>query len=525
MKATWWRMHRALQTVAEAVERRPALMLGLFSVAYLACAVWLALVKPLWHDEFFTLYIARAPGVGDILAAVRTGADQHPPIFYLISRAFFPWLGVNQLAVRLPEILAFWVMSLCLFATVARRSGAAYGAVALLLPLVTAAYAYATEARGYALATASIGVALLAWQTAADGRQRLSGLAGLTLASMLAVASHYYAVFALMALAIGELARTVSRRRVDGPIWLALAAGIAPLAVFAPFIAAAAGWSGDFWARAGWSDILDSYRFLLEPAATVGVIGLLGYVLWTTLCPPSRPFDVPAVPGPPKWELAAACGLTALPILTIIVAIFTTGVFAPRYALPAVVGMVVLIATSAHRRSKASSALAGGLIVLLGVGFVIGQRGALRTASATRAYLASTSGWLRAEATEPLPIVAWHGDAFLRLGYYAPAEVASRLVYLSDDAAALRHLRQNTGDRGLRTLQPWLGVEVESYRDFIRDHRRFYAYGTAGDYARSGRPWNWLLPQLVEEGAEARLVSVAGDDMLFLVTLGGHATR
>src|SRR3972149_1994188 len=201
------RVLQQLDYIAEALrnqcERRKLWLLCGFSIVFLISTCWLASRKLMWNDELFTLYISRLPSVSDIWSALSTGADQTPPFFHIITRASFSLFGVNHVSIRLPEVLGFWVMSLCLFQFVSKRSSAIYGFVAMLFPLVTIAYSYAYEARPYGLVLAFSGLPLLCWQSAAEGRYRKLSLIGLALSLAAAVSSHYYAVLLFLPLAVG----------------------------------------------------------------------------------------------------------------------------------------------------------------------------------------------------------------------------------------------------------------------------------------------------------------------------------
>jgi hypothetical protein len=67
------------------------------------------------------------------------------------------------------------------------------------------------------------GIALICWQGAAMQSERrwywLAGLAGALACAML---THSYAVLLFLPIIFGELARSVSLRRVDWPIWVAI---------------------------------------------------------------------------------------------------------------------------------------------------------------------------------------------------------------------------------------------------------------------------------------------------------------
>src|SRR6266508_1563014 len=139
------------------------------------------------NDELYTFYISLLPSHSDIWSALSTGADQIPPFFYMITRASILLFGENHVSIRLPEVLGFWVMSLCLFQFVSKRSSALHGLVAMLFPLVTDAYYYAFEARPYGLVLGFGGTALLCWQAAAEGYYRKLSLMGLALSLAAAI--------------------------------------------------------------------------------------------------------------------------------------------------------------------------------------------------------------------------------------------------------------------------------------------------------------------------------------------------
>src|SRR6185436_3095753 len=150
-KRTWAtcldRLDRLESALAAALDRWKVWVLAAFAITYLAIASALAWHKLLWNDELFTLYIARLPTNSDIWAFLASGVEQLPPTFHILARMSLNLFGVNPWALRLPEILGIGVMSLCLFVVVSRRSSAAYGLVAMVLPVVTHAFYYATEAR------------------------------------------------------------------------------------------------------------------------------------------------------------------------------------------------------------------------------------------------------------------------------------------------------------------------------------------------------------------------------------------
>ena len=85
------------------------------------------------------------------------------------------------------------------------------------------------------------------------------------------MASHYYAVLAVVPLAVAEAMRTRSTRRLDFAIWVALGLGVASLLAYFPLMAAARQYVPVFWAKPSWGEIPRFYTFLLKdsPAALV----------------------------------------------------------------------------------------------------------------------------------------------------------------------------------------------------------------------------------------------------------------
>src|SRR5204863_4848835 len=140
------------------------------------------------------------------------------------------------------------LMTICVFAFVARRASPLYGLVAALFPIATSAYGYAYEARAYGLVLGFTASALLCWQVAAEGgHRRLLAAVGTGASLIGAVATHYYAVLVVIPLAAGELVRWRQRDRVD---WLtagAIGLAFAPLVAFGPLIRDASNYSTTFW--------------------------------------------------------------------------------------------------------------------------------------------------------------------------------------------------------------------------------------------------------------------------------------
>jgi hypothetical protein len=506
------------ETLVEQVEKRRLWLLASFSILYLAVTYLIALRKPLWNDELYTLYIARLPSISAVWAALSTGAEQIPPFFYVLTRVSLAFFGASELSLRLPEIMGFWMMSLCLFRFVSKRAPALYGFLAMLFPLVTGAYYYASEARPYGLVLGFSALALLCWQAATEKDRRLRPLASLAISLAAAVSCHYYAVFVFAPLAFAEAVRSLSRRRLDWAVWAAFSLGVAPLLAFLPLIQRAMSYSSTFWSKSRWTSIPESYYFLLAPA----VLPLMALLVLSAIYPltgrapnnshhPRRQYPLRF----PLHEMAAAFGFMAIPVFAVTLSMLVTGAYADRYGLPAVIGCSLIVATAAHGLLHDRPAIAAILTFsLCGFFLSLGAKSVTNIAVAREAHI-HTIDFLRSNSAggmSDLPIAATDQHVFTNLAHYAPRDVASRLVYLADPDKALRYLGYNSAEMGmLDLLKPYFGLPIEEYDSYVASQRRFFVYGSAGYFM------NWLLSDLATKRWRVELKGRNKDSLLFLV--------
>jgi hypothetical protein len=504
-----------IEDVQDYVEKSTFWLLGAFSLLYLAWMSLLAAQKPMWNDELYTYYIATLPNASDIWGALMSGAEQIPPIFHLTTRAAFYLFGVNHVSVRLPEIIGFLIMILCLFRFVTRRSSALYGFVAMLFPLVTRASAYAYEGRPYGIVLGFSGLALICWQSATENSQRTLSLVCLALSLAGALANHYYAILVFVAIGLGELVRSLSSRRLDLPIWAAfVVAAVVPVLLFLPMITQSRDYSATFWSKVNPSQVPNFYYSLLRPATPPLVAALFVTAVYAMTHPGTHPtrLDHESRRMPPLHELAVAFSFICIPIVGFLIARFVTSAFVDRYFLPAVLGFSMLVAFALYSLPRGRALIGTALVLFLAGWFILMQFQAFRMSSQDANYLHETIQILETEADHDLPIIASEPHIFMQLSYYAPVEVTSRLVYLADPEVSLRQLGHNSVDRGmLDMIKPWFHLRVEEYRPYIASHRRFLVYGNLN--------WlEWLVAQLRLDNMRVELKGQYGQDFLFLVS-------
>jgi len=511
---------------AESVERSSALPLLVVAALYWTFTCTFAFRKLMWNDELYTYYIARLPTMHDVVGALMSGGEQTPPFFYLTTRASLHLFGINNIAIRLPEMLAVFVMMLCLFRFVRRTSSVSAALCAALFPIVTKAYGYSFEARPYGLVLGFGALAIVSWQAATlEGRSRWTVVC-LTVAVAAAASSHYYGVFLALPLVVGEIVRTVTRRRLDAAIWVALGISVVPLLWHLPLIKAGTAYSSAFWAPPQWVNLPDFYSDLLHSAIVPIVCVLTIGVIVAVTAAEFTPAPDDRSTSPPIHELAAACALVALPAVCVVLAKLVTGAFVNRYALAAVLGLAMLAGWALELAFRPHAAVRLIAVVCFGGWFVLSQaREVIQptgdTLPVSPALIQRSTDWLGARPERELPIVVADPQTFVVLSHYARADIGSRLVYLADPKLALQYLGHNSVERGMIDLVgPWFRMPVVAFDRFLAEHRRFLVYG---DFVRLSF-LNWLLPELHARGIRTELLNRAGDTMLLLVSNDAAAT-
>ncbi len=496
----------------QTLDQRPALLFSCTTVVYFAIACMLALQKRLWNDELFTFYIAGRPAFRDIWQALLTGAEQLPPLFFIITRAFTAVFGASRLSLRLPEILGFWLMGASLFWFVRRRSSSVvYGLVAMLMPMITGAFYYAYEARPYGLVLGFSGLALLCWQTVACDRMRALSRAGLCVALAAALSCHYYAILLWGPLMLGECVRTIMKRRLDLWTCIALLAGVVPLAFFWPLIKAARRYSSHFWARPHWTTPIDFYRELLSPAALVLFAIPIVLALYLMVRSSENSVQEYSHYSLAPHEFGAVFGLILVPIFGVVVAKTVTGAFTQRYALSAVMGVSILLAWSICIIGRRTSSVGLLLAAMLVTVFVLDQVRQYRWLAADRQERTILYNFLRSHNAARVPLVIAGPHLFLELSYDAAQHQDSpKFIFLTDTDLAVHYTDTDDVERGLLALRNWAPLDVRDFHRFCASNQEFLLYGAS-------EPFSWVAQELVNENRELRASARIGGRFLFRV--------
>ena len=519
------RLGHLLGKAADTLEAHPAVAFLALLAVYLPAVLAQSSEHLLWHDELFTLYIAQAPSLPQLFADLRQ-VDLNPPLSYLLSRASLSAFGSSTLACRLPEILGFAAAMLFLFLFVRRRAGVLFALCSASLVFSSLAGELATDARPYGLLLGFTSLGLLAWQRVRDPRpDRPLTLVLLFVAASGMLLSHVFGLLSWIALAADELARALSRRRVDRP---AIAAFTVPLfltVLYLPMLRSHGVSAYPLAFQPGGEDVFDFYIQHIDRELIV----LLLTALFTSIVLGRRHLRGGGtwLFTPPEWVSVLA--LLAVPGVLIAHLMLTHGAFFPRYGVVASVA-VALLATAllafwtAH---DSRSALFATVLALLISGQIASacrglpillSRHPLRGAEPiTHTCEACT---LSAALDPSLPLVDASGLTFLEMDHRETAQTLRRVFFLTDPAAALEvaHATIFNGMPLERRIFP-IRAHVEDAQTFFEQHSHFFVLGTFA------YPEDWLLPKLLADGATVRLVArVSGDykdHELYEVTTAG----
>jgi hypothetical protein len=471
-------------------------------------------------DETFTLALAREPRAAALWHALMRGADGQPPLFYLVERLFLRASPNPQIALRLPSILAFCCVLVCVFIFVKKRASPGQAMMCGLLLLNTSLYlTFAGQARPYSLVAAGVAFAMVCYQRAP--KPLWTVLLFLSLA--LVVSLHYYAIFAVGAFTAGEVIYCWATRKVRIGVWLAIFASGLPLLLFWPLLHAQKEiFALHFWARPTLSGALSSYSsfFLLPSFLGFGFVAVLGIALITAERWPLFFKRHPAgAPDCAAHETALILAILLAPIVLAAVALIAHGAFLDRYVIWATVGIAVGVGYLLPRLSgTALAALALFLIAVTAAQEVralhslkLGAGKALETPDAPLGRMLHSVGH------ENLPVVLW--GASFDACYYAPHGIAERLVTVTDAADAVNYLGSDTLEKLASAMSGYGSCQVSEFESFAAAHSEFLMFSTEFNI-RVGTTdfYDWWIFKLLHDHYTLELVAAEGNARLYLVS-------
>jgi hypothetical protein len=491
--------------------------------------VFAAAARPLWFDEIATMYLSSQPRLSDIWIALEHGADGQPPAYYLLERIAGHLAHDVEIAYRLPSILAFCCVLWCMFVFLRRHNGEVSAFLCSTALLLTPLNEYSIEARPYEVVAVCIAFALVCYQRA--GRLRWVALFGCSL--VIAQSMHYYAFFFFAPFGLAELVVALRTWRVRWSIWIALAVGFVPLAVFwpltqeikrvygahiqgVPSLRAA----GNFYTHFLYGDFLLIYHLHFPYAGFVAAIAISLLAILMII--------VPILDGQKShagdslfYDNLLGVGLLAVPILGLVVTKIGHGQYMGRYSLATLLCIPVMGAFVLRfqflRRHRT-------LYLVLLLGFLAGVvREQVSFWYRGRGHFAHVvnpaepiSDLVKRAGRPDLPLVASEGFDCVQLAYYAPPQLAKRLLTVVDPQQAVVYAGSDTVDIDLAIFAQYGPLRVYPFSEFRQDHPEFLLYSD-GTYNL-----DWWPRRLADDGYSLQVLAAEGMRKVYLVNAPGR---
>ncbi len=407
---------------------------GVYLLLVSAAILYSTSIRLYWFDEYFTLHLARDPWA--LASHLMAGADQNPPLGYLLTSACVAIFGDVAWAVRLPSLVGAVLAALGLYLFVRHRRGPWEAALAMTVAFGSApVWVYFFEARPYGLVIGLAAMGLVFWQ-----RRRPPAFVACL---FLGLASHYYFAVPIAAFALAEGAVWWRERRIDRRFASAFVASGVLLLAMQPFWGnTSKQYSAHFWSKAKFNAgaVESAYAELVRkdvaiPFAVAVVAGLV-FVRRKEL----EPYPLP--------EAVAIAALAAGPVLGVWFGAKVVGMYHFRYTLPAILGLAIAFAFVVGRASGGHR----GALALAALAFAtFGLAGNLRPTHGHYAmeakFLHETADLLQRHSTGTVLVEA--PFEFVRLWHYRK-EIA--VESLADLNLALAYTKSDTVDRGLLAL-------------------------------------------------------------------------
>jgi Dolichyl-phosphate-mannose-protein mannosyltransferase len=424
--------------------------------------------------------------------------------------------GPTEFGTRFPEVFAYWVFCVCIYRFVSIRANAVAGFIALLFPLTCTAYWYASEARPHGIVVGFFGLALLAWQSLSNGtRYRRSALPLLLVSLSAAALCHCYAFLLFIPLALGELTRTILRRKIDFAFWgvMAFSAVVVVLTVL-PLRQAVSSTYGAYTVTSRQSP-QSSWGLASNPQLAIFVFMLLvGLAVWPKMR--SRLYD-----DAREWrfsgpEIAVMFGTLFVPVFAFAVAVAGHSPLYARYSLVAT-GAVAALTGAALARMNATGLLsllflmtqfAAGSIAFRAADVVTEPSSYTDVATRVSGEMAKYD-WIESAATGGDPIVLYHHLNFAPLLHYAPASLRPRFAFWIPEGR-FAFLGEIYG-----RLEKCCAAKgnLFSKSEFIARQRRFFVFGGSMDMFT-------LTQEFAGEGIDVTVARCVASECLFHVHLG-----
>jgi len=327
-----------------------------------------ATVNPLFNDEILTQIVASQPTANAIWDALARGIDSHPPLFYLVEGFSLKLYSNPHIALRLPAILAFPCIILCVFVYLRNRYKNDVGFLSSTFLMTTSVFlTHGANARAYGMVMACMSLALVCYQRVSSPFWTVM----LAVALALGEALHYFTIFSMLPFGVAELVYSLQSRKVRWRVWTALTFGAVPLIMCWPLLSNLRSHYGPhYFVHFGLSSIPVIYGQFLFTGAALGtglVAACVAAVVSARFLRGEQHLDAERLENN-RVEGALLLTLLALPLTTYAVAKIMHGTLADRYVLTTVLGLALSLAcVMSLAKGKALALFAFFILAVAGI--------------------------------------------------------------------------------------------------------------------------------------------------------------
>ena len=496
------KLYRVFKHTGDFLERHSRLASATLLAFVFLMTLAQAAGKPFSNDEIFTWLPASLPTWRDVWNFYAQGADTNSPLCSLLVHAMLYFPSTPEIVTRIPFMLTFLVLCLCLFVFVQRRYPAAYALAALLAPVVVAfLFFYSTENRAYMLMLAGVAFAAVCWQSANQpGDTSRWSAVGLWFGMAFAVCAHSFAVFVFIPFALAQTLADRERRKVNVSIWLALLLfplGLLP--VIHGQLAASHAFRSSFFAKPHWFMLQQTYEYFFFSVTTCGAMLLFSVIALVLRDASAAHENATKYSGLTRPEIVFAVSLAFMPIY-VLPASMVIGVYRPPYVLPALMGIVLcIIAVLAEwtRRQSALGAALFAVMLLVAIQKFISLRpwrtlthpGQIHTRIA-QSY--NRQPWIQMADNSGLPVAVANMNLYVTCYYYCPAALRQRLSYITDLSLGSQYPDSLTVQVSSLRLKKFIPLTSIDWNTFSLAHHDFLLV--------TGSPFGeWLPSYLIRQ--------------------------
>lgn len=488
---------KALERFADLLSRRWYVVVSVWLCVVAVSMVGYSKQKPLWADEVVYRWIAMLPTVRATWQALTLGLNPDPPFAHLMTHGLVMLFGSSPVIVRLPSIGGILVMVVCLYSTLREYTGPIYALLGLFVPFCTTLVDYGYEARPYGLMYGCFGIAVYCWAKAGQDRShRVMWNTGLGVGLSAALSCHFWAVFALPAFYLGEIARIIRRHRVNWSTLSVLVGSSATVLLYWPIIAGGLKYSTAYFATPQLMSvplmIEDSLRDIGLPLFSVLFLMAILIASGAPLPQESREEEIPYL----REITALGLGFLLVPILGWLAGMILKA-FTDRYVLHGLLGVFLLFPLFACKAFKSRQSI--GMVLVVGCGLPALLYVALGTAKALKTpnpLVAAANGGARQSDLSDLELALprFNGDivvsdphVFLQIVNYSPV-LKARCIYLWDAEKERKYAGHDDFYNFVRNGVPLGWYRAESWNSY-RSHDEAFLFLTTPDGQSDGAGW------------------------------------